>query len=316
MSEPTQTPGPPPRPAQGGGGAPSTVALSDADLPGLFHAADSASLRAQRHYLRASSLRLALALIAAVVGVVSLHVAGVEAGALGVAVAFALALMVEVWLALQRPEEEWVNGRAVAESVKTLAWRFAVGAHPFPRTCSDEGAEEALKHRQNDLLLSVPEATLIPPVTTQVSAGMRRLRSEDLATRKEGYLSARIMQQYDWYARKARWNASRAQAWRMVLVASEVCGIALALARAYDAWSWDLSGIAAAIVGAGAAWLGTKQHQPLARNYTIASHELLAIHARLTHIDDEETWAAEVADAEEAISREHTMWRASRASAT
>lgn len=41
---------------------------------------------------------------------------------------------------------------------------------------------------------------------------------------------------------------------------------------------------------------------------------LSAIHDRLQMIHDEAEWASEVEQAEEAISREHTLWRASRSS--
>ncbi|GGQ08215.1 hypothetical protein GCM10010279_14660 [Streptomyces mutabilis] len=53
---------------------------------------------------------------------------------------------------------------------------------------------------------------------------------------------------------------------------------------------------------AGSAWLAVRRHETLGRACTFAATELSVIHERL----------AKVPDAEEAISREHTMWRASR----
>ncbi|MEU1012302.1 hypothetical protein [Streptomyces sp. NPDC005890] len=63
--------------------------------------------------------------------------------------------------------------------------------------------------------------------------------------------------------------------------------------------------------GAGVAWFAVRQYETLGRAYTFAATELSIIHGRLSQAD-EDGWAQEEADAEEAISREHTMWRASR----
>jgi hypothetical protein len=43
------------------------------------------------------------------------------------AVAFAAIACLELYLLVRRPEAEWYDGRAVAESAKTPAWRYAIG---------------------------------------------------------------------------------------------------------------------------------------------------------------------------------------------
>ena len=57
----------------------------------------------------------------------SLHVGGLLSF-FAFAIAFGLALR----LATERPMDNWYEGRAGAESTKTLAWRYAVGGDPFP----------------------------------------------------------------------------------------------------------------------------------------------------------------------------------------
>ena len=59
------------------------------------------------------------------------------------------------------------------------------------------------------------------------------------------------------------------------------------------------------------AWIEAKQHRNLATAYGIASQELASIETELPTKNSEEGWAAFVGQAEEAISREHTLWRAS-----
>jgi hypothetical protein len=56
----------------------------------------------------------------------------------------------------------------------------------------------------------------------------------------------------------------------------------------------------------------TKQFEPLGNAYAVAAHELGAIRARLDVHRTEREWAQFVSDAERAISREHTLWSASR----
>ena len=67
----------------------------------------------------------------------------------------------------------------------------------------------------------------------------------------------------------------------------------------------------AAGIGAGAAWLALKQHTVLRSAYALTAAELEKQIATLTAAEDA-NWSESVADAEEAISREHTMWLASR----
>src|SRR5262249_55792131 len=118
--------------------------------------------------------------------------------------------------------------------------------------------------------------------------------------------------QQEWYSRKAYWNSSRARLWAIGLVAAELAGVVAALLRGLGALNLDIAGVAAAVVGTGVAWLSLKQHDHLGRAYAFAANELGIVYSNLELVDDEKVWAADVADAEEAISREHTMWRASR----
>jgi hypothetical protein len=59
-------------------------------------------------------------------------------------------------------------------------------------------------------------------------------------------------------------------------------------------------------------WLQTKQHSNLIESYSVAAQELAAIKAQISPQDTEEAWARFVKEAEEAISREHILWKASR----
>ena len=290
--------------------------LPDSALPGLYQGADELSLRQQHRFLFASRLRLALVVLAAVGGAFSIAVpsARLDLAALVTVVALVGAVVTEMWLLVEKPEKGWYDGRALAESAKTLAWRFAVGADPFPLHAAGSDAEARLIDQLRELLRDAPDTAIVSTEAPAVSVAMRTLRAADLDLRRAAYFRQRIDDQTAWYRRKARWNTDRARQWRIGLLVLETLGVIAALVRAVGIVEIDLAGIVAALIGAGVAWLATKQHENLGRAYAYAGNELGLARARLEGVSDEQRWAQEVADAEEAISREHTMWRASRSS--
>lgn len=96
-------------------------------LPLLYRSASRTSQTAQRRFLAALRLRLG-GLLGAVVGatLTAWTVADINVGGLVALVSFAVALAAELYVAINRPERTWYEGRAAAESVKTLAWRYMV----------------------------------------------------------------------------------------------------------------------------------------------------------------------------------------------
>ncbi|MGM1061824.1 DUF4231 domain-containing protein [Saccharothrix sp. Mg75] len=288
--------------------------LGDEDLPGLFEAADTASVDGQRRYVRTVRLRLLLAVLAAATGAVPLLVGRVDVAAIGTAVALAAVTVTELNLKAARPEDRWYDGRALAESAKSLAWKYSAGGRPFDRLGPlDAQADERRFIRQvHQLLEDAPPTSIRPSRRPAVTPAMRALRAAPLAERKAAYLKARIVDQQDWYTAKAARNERLAGWWRAGLLGIEVFGICAALAKAVGAVTFDLAGVVAAVIAAGTAWISLRQLSTLARAYTFAANELAIVRGRLELVEDEASWAAEVADAEDAVSREHTMWRASR----
>lgn len=293
--------------------------LPDSALPGLYQGADKLSIQAQSRHLSVSRLRLVLVVIAAAGGAFSVRIGSesIEIAALVTVVALVGAIVTELWLLVEKPELSWYDGRALAESAKTLAWRFAVCATPYERESdvgNDREAEFRFVSQLESLLRDAPRTAVAPTTAPPVSSQLRILRSATLTARRDCYLEQRIDNQSIWYARKSGWNIRRARRWRIALLSLEVVGVIAAVFRMINFVELDLAGIVAATIGAGVAWLATKQHESLGRAYAFAANELCLARTRLEGAVTEQDWAREVADAEEAISREHTMWRASRSS--
>ncbi|WP_158853574.1 DUF4231 domain-containing protein [Saccharothrix deserti] len=284
--------------------------MTDADLPGFFHDADRASQRGQRLTLMWSRIRLLSAVVAGLGAALdwepreNFHPWWVLA-----MVAFVVALVVEILLWTQQPEREWYAGRAVAESIKTLAWRYAVGGAPFsadvarPKALLQERLAEVIAQGEQRLPLESDDPSATP--------AMNSLRAAPFEERRTTYLRDRVQMQKAWYSEKAKLNRQRAARWRIALIVGEVTAVVLAGGRVFAEWEIDLSGMLAAAVAGGAAWLGTRRHATLATSYSLAARELALARTKLLDAD-EESWPAAVADAEEAISREHQMWLASR----
>ncbi len=284
-----------------------------ADFPALYRSADRESERAQRSYLRSLRVRLIALVVAAFGGALTVTTSGGFQIGGGLAfLAFACALGAELFLATTSPLTTWYEGRAAAESAKTLAWRYMVRAEPFDVDASDIDKQflaqtYSLLQDLRSISLGAGEAD-----AHQISDKMRRVRALDFDERRKVYLADRIADQQRWYSEKARWNDRQARVWALVSIVLQIAGLIGGALKAFGWINFDLLGFLAAAAGSAMAWFEAKQHRNLATAYGIASQELASIASELSTMNSEERWATFVSQAEEAISREHTLWRASR----
>lgn len=287
------------------------------DLPAVQRSADAASLEGQRSYLRWTRCRLYFVVGAAAAGTLS---ATADQGSGGrqfliilSLIFFLMAFATEIVLLSSRPEEAWYHGRAVAESAKTLAWKFAVCADPFPQSLSMEAAERLLNRQLSDIVAESPLlADYSSTGTEQISDTMRALRIDELHKRKEAYLAGRIDDQRLWYSRSSKRNEKKSFQWRCVLLGLEVLGASAALLLLVEVTSIEFGSVLAACVAAGGAWIEVKQYDNLASAYALTATELTLVRSAAGQVNEEADWSAYVSSAEQAISREHTMWLARR----
>lgn len=287
--------------------------LGDEDLPALFSAADATSALGQRRYLRATKFRLTMLLVAVIGGAFVYKVGSLELGGAIASVAFITTAILETYFLQARPDEAWYEGRAVAESTKTIAWRYAVGGEPFSIGMPEQQVQESLIQQLRDIGRELGKTTTAAGhIGDQITAKMMQLRQLSLEERRETYRVGRIEDQLSWYSRKSEWNARRANMWSYTMLALEVLGGVGALAKATGLLQIDLLGFAGALIATVSAWVQTKQHQTVAQAYGVAAQELAHIRELIKWQDTEAKWSQFVDDAERAVSREHTMWKASR----
>lgn len=288
----------------------------ESDFPDFYRAADETSRDGQRRYVNATRVQLVALVAAALFGAFTLRVDGMGAdwAGVGAAVAFLVAALTRGHLWQVRPEKDWYAGRAAAESTKTLAWRFAVAADPFPRDLDEDAATDVFLERLGEIRKKLRNVVIVPPPKAkgEVTPAMLATRARSLGLRKDAYLRQRVAEQRDWYTRKARSKRRRSRQWALAMIVLEICGATGAVLKAAAVVQVDVLGLAGALVAALAAWSEMRQYDNLANAYSVAANELSDIHSRGSRMTHEDEWSAFVSNAEEAISREHTMWVASR----
>jgi hypothetical protein len=283
-------------------------------LPAVYRAASEASQRGQQTYLWIIRVQLVSLVIAAAFGVFSWNVGQADVAGIVAAVAFGVSLVGEVFQLREDPARAWYGGRAIAESAKTLSWRYMVGGQPFPLADPAEQAAHRFRARLGELLRDPPGSWIGAGDQRlgQATPEMTGIRRRPLAERQHIYLTERIQEQIGWYHTKALWNRRRARTWSLVLAVLTTVGLTAGVLKAAGIFHMDVLGLTAALVAAGGSWVQLKQHHNLVTAYSVAKHELALIAEEVTSYADEAEWADFVANAEEAISREHTLWRASR----
>jgi hypothetical protein len=295
--------------------------VTDEHLPALFHAADRSSLAAQRRYLGVLGANLAAMIGGGVVGAWSGSSPDVMATLnLVVAAALVFGLILTAFLLQTKPDQQWYGARAIAESVKSIAWRYMAGADPYPRALPDRQADELVLRQIGDILRAPsPGGAALGDGAAgdEITPRMREVRSQELSARTAIYLRDRLQTQRSWYEGKARSNARAATGWLLAVAGAQFLGAAASVAMIrWPQFPFDVGSVLASLAAAAMAWLEARRCQELAAAYGLAAHELGLAEARARHVTGEAELAAFVADAESAISRAHTMWSARRSAVT
>lgn len=286
------------------------------EMPALHDAANVASLNAQRRYLSLIRLNLLALLVGAVAGAAALPADAVGRVIAAVAaVVLVGALLLTLVIQNKSYERTWYGGRAIAESVKTLAWRYMTRAEPFGGD-DDAETDELFLNRLAQILKSGANLDIHLSAVLggdQITACMREVRAWPLAKRREYYDRCRIQDQRDWYSRKSSLSEHAEKRFFSVMWISNLLAVAAAVVLViWPDLPVNATGVFSTSAAAVFGWLQVKRHQEIAQSYAIAAQELAIVHAKVGMMTTEAQFALFVADAENAISREHTLWIARR----
>lgn len=294
------------------------MAFTEQDYPALFLAADRASTAAQRKYIGLMRAALALLVMGAGLGAVSPAFDFAKpAFALTSAILLGGSLVLTTYLKTQKLDQLWYGGRAVAESAKSMTWRYMTGADPYfanlPAAEADRKfvAElESIIRERKQLAFGFGGEFAERP---QISEAMRALRSATVGERRGTYLAQRISDQRRWYGNQAKLNRLAENRYFNLIIGGQLFAFiaAIALVRWPD-FKIRLTGVFTSLVSALIAWVQLKQHKELAQSYSVAEVELGFIQEQAQYVANDRELSDFVGDAENAISREHTLWIARR----
>ena len=231
------------------------------DLPQMYRNASDKSGEAQKIFLFWNVVNyIALALGALVVALKKWIPYAPVISAVLLAAGAALTFS----LRKSRLEQRWYRCRAVAESVKTLSWRYMMCAAPYNHTLDLEAASRLLNNVLHQIANEEPEAEA--PEATEVTEKMQAMRSRLVIERLKAYMDLRIGKQKKWYSKESKKNAKKAEIFLYIAAGTQVLALIFSLLLIpYETELPDLVGVFSAVSASFLAWMQLKRHEEIGR---------------------------------------------------
>lgn len=292
--------------------------MEDKNYPNFFIAGDGASRRAQFKYINFVKWDLVLMVFSALICVYNYEkvdsklIVYILSGLM-----LLVALFISIILKYKKYEDVWYRGRALAESCKTLTWRFITCSEYFEYDVVSNEADSRfvdrireINNEFNDIHPELYASEIALPIITNE---MRRIRLLSLTDRKAYYLNERIQNQIDWYSSKADNNKEKYENWFLLVIVFQFLAIVSIGYLIFQPMSnFNLVGLFSTISASGFSWLQLRKYQENKQAYTTATSELNLIKTEANLQITEQQFSKFVLDSENAMSREHTMWLAQK----
>ncbi|HEU4959124.1 MAG TPA: DUF4231 domain-containing protein [Sphingomonas sp.] len=281
--------------------------MIETDFPALYQDSNTTAIEIQKKFLLATKT----VLIASLMIGMAPNFLNRDPSIITQIVCSAVVIGSSSYLLFGKPQKIWYGTRALAESIKTLAWRYSCRAEPFDG--ADDTDATKFEKSVHELLRSNDEAAALrykSQNTELITNKMRMVRMSSLLERRDAYMQGRLEDQLSWYRKKSKFNNSYSKRWYAGLILASTAALVVSLInlmRVDDLISVDfLFAIPIAIFS----WIQVKRYQELASSYALTAHEITFIKANFVRANAEELFSRYVADAENAFSREHTQWYA------
>lgn len=285
--------------------------ISDKDLPGLYQSANDASIAEQRKHFHSIFWYLFLLILASLFAFIADGSPNPFFRIMS-ALFFLITLFIMIWQRVSKPDDTWYNGRAVAESVKTRAWRWMMRAEPY---IDCDNIETMRKHFVNDLrtILRQNESLISrlgigASLEEPISEAMIQVRKLNVEERLKVYKQMRITNQALWYTNKANYNKKKASLWFVIAVVLHALAIILLLYNIKEPQLKLPIEVIAVAASSALTWLQSKKHNELFSSYSLTAHEVILIKSEVTNFKNESEFSEYIMNCENAFSREHTQW--------
>jgi hypothetical protein len=284
----------------------------DVKYPSLFTSADTYSIKAQQRFINLNKLTLFLLFVSTILASINQQDWAIWTSSL----LLILSAIISSLMLLLKFEKGWYEGRALAESIKTLCWKYMTKAKPFGQQLEINEAEEALISNFKKVIGQRKDFFELVGSDfaryEQLPSRLSEIRSMDRNKRISFYKNKRLEKQKNWYSDKADENGKWKDISFGVIIIAQLLGIiALVINFKYEL-GLTLAPIFIVLSTSFIAWLQLRRYQELSQSYLITATELSLIKSKIHQIETEEDFSNFVDDAETAISREHTLWLARR----
>lgn len=292
--------------------------MQDKDFPSFFHAGDKASLVAQSTYVNYVKWDLILMAFAAALTIYNYQEENSKTIVYAISgILLLAATILSLVIKNKQYEDIWYRGRALAESCKTLTWRYITCSEYFDHNLTTSEAKKRfteriieIKDEFSDLNKELSAQLLALPIITDE---MKAVRAYSLHNRKKYYLEHRIENQINWYHNKADQNKSKYENWFWAVIIGQILAlISIGFLIKFPNCNFNFVGLFSTLSACFFSWLQLKKYQENKEAYTTATSELNLIKQEAEDINTEETFSKFVLDSENAMSREHTMWLAQK----
>jgi hypothetical protein len=279
------------------------------DYPAIYKEADNISNKTQRRYLVILKAFLCMLVISSIFFTYWGDVFVIKIANAIISLAIVVLSFVFHFYNFQGV---WYNARAVAESIKTISWRYAIKAEPY-NTPDDEAKKLFLKTIKHIIDMNHDFQKCIEANygdQQSIPESMTKIRQLPFNERLDIYFNGRIIEQRDWYIKKSKFNRKYSNLFFCFLI---IISVVLSILIFFDfsnitnAFILPVS-ILLSVISVLFTWAQTKKYKELEKSYALTSHEINFISTQKDEVKTDDLLSEYVDNSENAFSREHTQW--------
>lgn len=273
------------------------------DYPIIYKEADDSSNRKQKNYFLLLGLYLFITVL------LSIFDSYFNDNFIMEKIIMFLSILIIVFLflfAFYDYQGKWYSSREVAESIKTICWRYCMRAEPY--NVSDEAADKILIDTMKDIInmnhtyninmsVDFEKSDLLPKT-------MKDIRLKSLNDRFLYYKNFRVKNQKDWYSNKSFQKEKSSRIFFFLLI---IISFTITFMIILDRDNLPIQSLIS-LLSVLFTWFQTKKYRELSQAYSLAAHEIGFIFLEEGKNFTEEKFSKYVNNTENAFSREHTQW--------
>ncbi|WP_440951588.1 DUF4231 domain-containing protein [Methanococcoides sp. FTZ1] len=287
------------------------------ELPDSYFIYDKSAIIAQSKHFKLIICELIQLVIVAVLSLIIslLHKEPIPTiGFSAIVIIFFIGIIIQLHYNKKQFERKWFEFRAVAESIKSLAWQYAAGCGNF---CEENNAEmlflQQIKQIKETYKVNPDPKITSSGILDEKKQSMEKIRKMKWEEKREAYIKERIDDQITWYTDKAKLNKKYSTIYENIIIGLQFIVIFVGIVLVYTHVNGaPVLALVVTLITGIIGWSRSKQYAELVDPYQNAARELNEIRQEIELVEEELSFQRLVLNAEQAISREHTMWLVNR----